>query len=79
MTPAQHATAALTEATTDLHSTAENDLAAIRAQAHAVLSRKAGTGTRYTDAEAALTRAADPTQHRIIEARRAIALATLAD
>lgn len=79
MTPAQHTTAASTELAASTPSSIEAELAALRAHAHAVLGTRAGTGTHYTDAEAALVLAANPTAARTVHAHRSIALAQLAD
>lgn len=79
MTPAEHATAATTELATDQHSIVEDEYAALRAQAHAILAGKAGTGTHYANAEAALVLAATPTGDRHTQALKAIAYAHLAD
>lgn len=79
MTPAQHTTAASTELATSSPSPIEAELAALRAHAHAVLGTAAGTGTRYTDAEAALVLANNPSAARTVHVHRAIALALLAE
>lgn len=79
MIPAEHTTAATTELATTTPSPTEAELAALRAQAHAVLGTKAGTGTAYSDAEAALVLAAERSAARRVHVHRAIALAHLAD
>lgn len=58
MTPAQHATLAATEAAFTSPDYVEAELAALRAQAHAILAGKTGSGGNYTTAEAALVNAA---------------------
>ncbi|OPZ56439.1 MAG: hypothetical protein BWY91_00364 [bacterium ADurb.BinA028] len=78
MTPAQHATTAAAEVAFTSPIYVEVELAALRAQGHAILAGKTGTGSNYTSAEAALVNATVSTANRRAEAHRAIAYALLA-
>ena len=78
MTPAQHATTAAAEVAFTSPIYVEVELAALRAQGHAIRAGKTGTGSNYTSAEAALVNATVSTANRRSEAHRAIAYAQLA-
>lgn len=83
MTPAQHATAALAAITTATAPRTQfglgpTDADWLVAQAHATLSKALGTGTRYTDAEAALAVAEGPDGLRTYLTRANAAQAALA-
>ena len=76
MTPAQHATAAA-QALTDAKTPVYNGIPHARlAQVHAVLSKKAGTGTDYTTAEQLLASAEAPWSTHLLD--QALAHAHLA-